>query len=116
MPNKGRIAWVLAALTLAIAAAGLMTVHTVRHILRVRRGHEIVRPWMSVPYIAHSRHAPAADLYHAIGLPPDHRDRRPIGRIARQQGRPVGELIARLEAAIARAHGRPPPRESGAVP
>jgi hypothetical protein len=116
MPSKGRGSWLFIALTMALAAAGLLALHTARHVIRLRRAPEAVRPWMNIPYIARSRHVPAEVLYQAIGLPAERRDRRPIGRIARQQGRPVDELMASLEAAIAHAHGRAPPRGPGSVP
>lgn len=108
--------WLVIALIVALAAAGLMTLHTVRHAMRVRRAAEPVRPWMSIPYIARSHHVPVEGLYEAAGLPADDRDRRPIGRIARQQGRPVNELIANLETAIAHARIHNPPRGRGGSP
>ena len=115
-PRRPRVSWLVLALTLALAATGLMALHTVRHVIRMRHGFERVRPWMSIPYIARSRHVPAEVLYKSLGLPPDRRDRRPLGRIARQQGRPVDELIARIETAIAHAREQVPPRPNGSVP
>ena len=100
--------WLIIALTVALAAAGVMTLHTVRHAMHVRRATEPLRPWMSLPYVARSRHVPIEVLYQAAGLPPNRRDHRPIGRIARQQGRPVDELIARLETAIVHTRGGGP--------
>ena len=109
--------WLIAGLAVALAAAGLMTLHTVRHAIRTRRATEALRPWMSIPYIARSHRVPIGDLYQAAGLPPDRRDHRPIGRIARQQGRPVRELISRLESAIADARARGPNiHHGGGVP
>lgn len=99
--------WLIIALTLALAGAGLMTLHTVRHFMGLHRANRPLRPWMSIPYIARSHHVPARVLYQAVGLPEDRRDHRPIGRIARQQRRPVDELIASLETAIA-VHGGSP--------
>jgi hypothetical protein len=93
-----------------------MALHTVRHVIRVRHASERVRPWMSIPYIARSRHVPAEVLYQSLGLTPSRRDRRPLGRIARQQGRPVDELIATVETAIAHAREHIPPRQNGSVP
>jgi hypothetical protein len=107
--NRGRGAWLVIALTFAVAAAALMTLHTVRHAIRIHHASEAVRPWMNIPYIARSRHVPAEKLYEALGLPPAVRDHRPLGRIARQQGRPVRDVIGAVEAAIAKAHGRAGP-------
>lgn len=108
--------WLLIAFAVAIAGAGLMTLHTVRHAIRMHRAAESLRPWMSIPYIARSHHVPEEALYEAAGLPSGRRDRRPLGRIARQQGRPVAELIADLQTAIARGRGRHPPKTDGGVP
>ena len=84
--------------------------------MRMRRAAESIRPWMSVPYIARSRRVPAEILYQSLGLPSNRRDRRPLGRIARQQGRPVDELITRIDKAIAHARGQIAPRQNGSVP
>jgi hypothetical protein len=108
--------WLIVAFTVVLAAAGLMTLHTVRHAMRMRRATEPLRPWMSIPYIAHSHHVPHEVLYQAAGLPADRHDHRPLGRIAREQGRPVDELIARLEAAIARSRANKPPGSRGSIP
>jgi len=105
--NEHRI-WLAVGLIVALAIAGLMTAHTVRHFERVHRAAEAIRPWMSVPYIARSHHVHARPLFDAIGVEPDRFDRRPIGRIARQQHRPVEELMRELNEAIARERGRNP--------
>lgn len=77
MRSKGRGSWLVIALTIAVAAAGLLALRTARHMIRLRRAPEAVRPWMNIPYIARSRHVPAEVLYQAIGLSGGHRDRRP---------------------------------------
>jgi hypothetical protein len=82
-----------------IVIFSLRVMHSVRH-----PQNEPIRAWMSVPYIAHSYHVPAADLYTAIGLPGDRRDRRPLMAIAREQRRPVSELIQAVYDAIVQAH------------
>ncbi|MGA2601285.1 MAG: hypothetical protein ABSH09_30340 [Bryobacteraceae bacterium] len=115
--NEGRAAWLVVALALAIGVAGLLTLHTIRHAIRMHRATEQVRPWMSIPYIAHSHHVPAPQLYEAIGLPFDRHDHRPLWRIARQENRPVDQLIASVEAVIAHVRGNAPPAlEPGSVP
>jgi len=65
-----------------------------------------IRPWMSLPYIAHSYKVPAYVLYDAIGLAHTPHDRRPIMRIAREIDMPVAVLIGKLQEAI--IHSRPP--------
>ncbi len=115
--NSGRAAWLVIALALAIGVAGLLTLHTIRHAIHMRRATEPVRPWMSIPYIAHSHRVPAPQLYEAVGLPFDRHDHRPLWRIARQVNRPVDQLIASVEAVIAHAHGHAAPSmEHGSVP
>jgi len=115
--SSGRAAWLVIALALAIGVAGLLTLHTIRHAIRMHRSTEEVRPWMSIPYIARSHHVPAEQLYQAVDLPFDRHDHRPLWRIARQQGRPVDKLISSVEAVIAHAPGHAPPAlEPGRVP
>jgi len=70
------------------------------------RADEPIRPWMTIPYIAHSYNIPSYVLYQALGVPRISRDRRPLMTIARQQNRPVASLIVVLQDAI--KHSRPP--------
>jgi hypothetical protein len=58
---------------------------------------------MSVPFVAHTHHVRPEVLYQAIGLPPRPPDHRPLRRIAREEKRPVADLIRDLESAIANA-------------
>ena len=108
--------WLIVALGVTLTAAGLMTFHTVRHIVNIHRANAPLRPWMTIPYIARTRHVPRGVLFEAVGLPPDQRDYRPIRRIARQQGRPVEELLRRLQSAIEQARGHDPPAAGRGVP
>jgi hypothetical protein len=76
---------------------------------------------MSIGYIAHSYRVPPWVLRQALGLPAKTNgpDRRPIREIAREQNRPVNEVIAILQDAIVHARppypppGPPPPRDTG---
>jgi hypothetical protein len=70
------------------------------------RVDEPIRPWMTVPYIAHSYHVPPYVLYQSLGIPPQLLDRRPIYVIARLQNRSVESVIAALKDSI--THARPP--------
>jgi hypothetical protein len=70
------------------------------------RVNEPIRPWMTLPYIAHSYNVPPAVLYQALNVPRLPRDRRPLTMIARQQNRSVASVIAALQEAIKLA--RPP--------
>jgi hypothetical protein len=80
-----------------------------------RRAHfqnEPVRPWMSVPFVAHTHHTREEVLFEAIHVKPDPHDRRPIRDIAKAQRVPVNQLIQDLEIAIA----KPAEAPSGTTP
>jgi len=98
-----------AALVLTIAGTFVFGYRAGRHARRIRWENEPIRPWMSVPFIAHTHHVRSDILFQAIGLPqhPPH-DRRPVRQIARAENRPVADVIRDLENAIAKAHGRGP--------
>jgi hypothetical protein len=107
----------LSALVLVLLVTGLFAVRTVRRAIywRLHRD-EAIRPWMSIPYVAHSYRLPPHILYDALGIPPHPpHDRRPIKQIAKEQNRSVEEIVGTLQSAIARermAHppnGPPPP-------
>jgi len=72
---------------------------------QIRAANEPIRAWMSIPFIAHTRHVPAPALFQAIGLQPEPHDRRSIRHIAHDLKRPVPDLIAQLQRAVdAAAH------------
>jgi hypothetical protein len=71
-----------------------------RHARMIRWQSEPIHGWMSVPFIAHAHHVPPEVLYRAIGAAPQPKDRRPVRRIARDQKRPVDQLIKELNAAL----------------
>jgi len=107
MKNLGWRQWlVVLAFALAVTLTGLFAVRTVRRAVYWHNHRdEPIRPWMSIGYIAHSYRVPPYVLTEALGLPPKP-DRRPIREIARQQNRPVKEVIEILQSAI--VHVRPP--------
>ena len=112
----------MAALVLVLFVTGLFAVRTFRRAIYWRMHHdEVIRPWMSVPYVAHSYRVPPPVLYEALGIPPLPHDRRPIRDIAEQQNRSVDEAISVLQNAIARERsmhppGSPPSPEAGRSP
>jgi len=114
MKNFGWRQWlVLGTLVLVLAVTALFAVRTVRRAIYWRFHHdEQIRPWMSVPYIAHSYRVPPRVLYEALRIYPTPHDRRPIREIAREQNRPVDEVILDLQKAIARERALPQPRLS----
>lgn len=89
------------AFLLAIVLTFVFAYHAGRHARYLRRrdayarlANEPIRPWMSVPFIAHVHHVPTASLFAAIGVKPQQpRDHRPLRRIASDENRPVSDLI-----------------------
>jgi len=110
MKRFGWKQWVvMAALALVVLATGVFAVRTVRRAMYWRAHRdEAIRPWMSVPYVAHSYRVPPHVLYQALGIPPQPHDRRPLKQIAREQNRSVDDLSAVLRDAIARERVTPP--------
>jgi hypothetical protein len=74
---------------------------------------EPIRAWMTIGYIAHSHHVPPPVLKQALGLPADSHDKRPLAKIAREQNRPVEELIKILDETIDERQQKPPPQPGG---
>jgi len=122
MKTLGWRRWlIVVAFLLAAAFAGLFVARTVRHaVYWSRHRDEVIRPWMSVGYVAHSYRVPPDVLYRAINLNPMPRDRRPLRLIAKEQNRPVEAVTTDLEKAIAdfRAHPEqfPPPHNGHKTP
>ncbi|MFA7248203.1 MAG: hypothetical protein WC273_01055 [Dehalococcoidia bacterium] len=104
--------WLVAGVfLLALIAAGLFAVRTVRHAIYWRQHQdEPIARWMTVGYVAHSYDVPPEVLLRALGVPeprpPARPDRRPLGEIAAAQGKTFEEISATLRAAIDEA--RPP--------
>ena len=107
----------MAALVLVLFVTGLFAVRTFRRAIywRMHRD-EVIRPWMTLPYVAHSYRVPPEVLYEALKIEHPPHDRRPIKQIASEQNRSLEEVITTLQLAIARArqegtpYGPPPER------
>jgi hypothetical protein len=96
------------AFLLAIAGTFFFATRAHRQARLFHKADEPIHAWMSVPFIAHTHHVPAAVLFQAIGVSPQQpHDRRSVRRIAHDLNRPVPELIAQLQRAIDAA--APPP-------
>jgi hypothetical protein len=100
MSKTRRSILLAAAFVLAIALTFVFGYRAGRHARMIRRENEPIHSWMSVPFIAHAHHVPAEVLYRAIGAEPMPKDRRPLRRIAREQKRPVEQLIKELNGAL----------------
>jgi hypothetical protein len=98
------------ALVLALVGTFFFGYRAGRHARRLHWRNEPIRGWMSVPFIAHTHHVRAEILYQAIGVPPREHDRRPVRAIAREEHRPVADVIRDLENAVASAN-RPQPEQ-----
>src|SRR5438045_5626920 len=111
MRRLGWRQWLVVALFLvAVVVTSLLMVRAVRRAVYWRfHRDEPVRPWMSVPYVAHSYHVPPQVLYEALGIPHPPHDHRPIKEIAEEQNRSLDEVIATLQRAIARERVSPSP-------
>lgn len=89
------------AFVLAIAGTFVFAYRAGRQARHLRGQNEPIRPWMSVPFIAHTHHVPASVLFQAIGVEPHQpRDRRSVRHIAHDVNRPVPELMSQLQRAI----------------
>jgi hypothetical protein len=110
MKSSGWKKWiVVVAFAFVVLATGFFAVRTVRRAMYWRAHRdEAIRPWMSIPYVAHSSRVPPHVLYETLGIPPQPHDRRPLRQIASEQKRPVDEVISGLNDAIAREHARRP--------
>jgi hypothetical protein len=129
MKKLGWHQWLLLSVfLLAVIVTGLFAVRAVRRAVYWQTHRdEPVRPWMSVRYVSRSYSVPPHVLYEAVRLEPIPHDRRPLREIAREQHRPVEDLIKDLQEAIKgfRAHApptQPPlprpfaPPQAGATP
>jgi hypothetical protein len=109
----GRRTLILAlAFILAIALTFVFGYRAGHQARLIRRENEPIHGWMSIPFIAHAHHVPPEVLYQAIGVKPQPKDHRPLRRIAREQKRPVEQIIQDLNAALKAAreqNGAHPP-------
>ena len=123
MKRFGGKEWIAVAVFVSIVSlTALFAVRTVRRAIYWRlHQDETIRPWMTIPYVAHSYRVPPTVLYEALAIDHPPHDRRPIREIAQEQNRSVEEVIAALQAAITRERspqppGQPPPSAPGRAP
>ena len=102
-----RIVLLALAFVLAIAIVFVFGYRTGREARQLRWANSPVRPWMSVPFIAHTHHVPVEMLFEAVGVEPHAHDRRSLRRIAREKRRPVEDLIREIDQAIAKTRRAP---------
>lgn len=113
MQRPSRILILAVAFCVTIAGTFIFAFRAGRYARRLRFENEPIRPWMSIPFIAHTHHVRPDILFHALGIEPRPHDRRPLRVIAREQGRPVEDLIREVERALEQAGHKHPSLEPG---
>jgi hypothetical protein len=107
--NLGRRTAILAVVfVVSIALTFVFGYRAGRQARLIRWQNEPIHAWMSIPFVAHAHHVPPEVLYQATGVTPRPHDRRPIRWLAREQKRPVDQLIKELNAAIQPNNPHPP--------
>jgi len=102
---RQRILALALAFVLALTGTFVFAYRAGQRARQIRLANEPIRPWMSIPFIAHTRHVPAPLLFQAIGIQPEPHDRRSVRYLSRELKRPVPELISQLQQAVdAAAH------------
>ena len=104
-----RIVLLTVAFVFAIAIVFVFGYRAGRHAHLMHWANSPVRAWMSVPFIAHTHHVRPDALFQAIGVKPHPHDRRPLRRIAREENRPVEDLLREIDRVIASTRGSPVP-------
>lgn len=96
------------AFALAVAVTFTFAYRAGRRAHLLRFENQPIRPWMSVPFIAHTHHVPPSELFAAIGVQPRApHDRRSVRRLAHDLHRPVPELMSELQHALDAAAKKP---------
>jgi hypothetical protein len=89
------------AFALALAGTFVFGFRAGREARRIHAANEPIRPWMSIPFIAHTHHVAPSVLFQAIGVEPRQPyDRRPLRRLAHDLNRPVPELMSQVQRAL----------------
>ncbi|MBE9635882.1 hypothetical protein [Salipiger mangrovisoli] len=94
----------IAILSLALAAATLVGVRTVRHALYwADPAHRNVAPegWMTLGYLERSHHLTHRSLGPALGLTPQPGDPLSLEEIADRRGEPLAQLLTEVADVIA---------------
>jgi hypothetical protein len=97
------------AFLLALTGTFLFAYRAGRQARHIHSANEPIRAWMSIPFIAHTRHVPAPVLFQAIGVQPEPHDRRSIRHLAHDLKRPVPDVMAQVQRAVNAAEHPPGP-------
>jgi hypothetical protein len=99
----------LLALALTLAFAGRFVVQVI-YWSNPEHQNQKVQGWMTVGYIGKSWRLDPRQIDAVAGLPPPSNGRPlTLDQIARDRGVPVAEVVAEVEAALARLRAPPPP-------
>ena len=89
------------AFAIALALTVLFGIRTTASLIYWSNHQNVpVAGWMSAGYIAKSYRVDIETVRQSLGLDPDMRDRRPIGRIAADRGVPAAVLIGQVNDAL----------------
>lgn len=96
-------------LCVALVAVVITTLGTVRAIQSLQQQHTLakagdvstIRPWMTIPYIAHTYHVPENYLYDSLHIPDTHTTRHmPLHALATHYQRPLSSVVQDVQSAV----------------
>jgi hypothetical protein len=98
------------ALLAALVMTALFSVRAAQHAETLRTGgDEPLRSWMNAPYLARSYRVPLPVVLETLGVEEGPAATRPLSRIARDQNRPLDEIMNDLRVMIAQNRVPPTP-------
>ncbi|MDQ6659942.1 MAG: hypothetical protein M3Z24_03125 [Chloroflexota bacterium] len=93
----------IVAVTIAAAVATVQTFHNLQRQNALATAGDVhtIRPWMTIPYIAHVYHVPESYLYRSLHLTDAHPPRHmTLQELALRSQRPVNDLIHTIQGSI----------------
>ena len=115
------ISILLGATLIAVVFTALGTVRAVQslqkqHTLAKAGDVHTIRPWMTIPYVAHTYHVPESYLYASLHIPNTHATRHmPLQTLASHYQRPVDSVVHDIQNAIL-LYRRQHPFHPGSMP
>ncbi len=96
-------------LCVALVAVVFTTLGTVRAIQSLQQQHMLakagdvstIRPWMTIPYIAHTYHVPESYLYNSLHISNTHTSKHmPLHALAAHYQRPISSIVHDVQKAV----------------
>ena len=93
----------------AIIAVIFTAIGTVRAVQSLQKQHTLaragdvstIRPWMTIPYVAHNYHVPEGYLYRSLHISDTHTSRHmPLQALASHYNRPVNSVVHDVQNAV----------------